>query len=136
MRHYQREQRRPPITRQLRPIGEDHEKYTFCLLQDLYSRLEGAFCSSVGSFGRLLVGTPPRLVRPVPLDGRLQTGAEIPVDRLPTEFGLQTGRVDRVAQVVSRPIGHEIEIRFVPIAQLENGLDDRAIVRFTIGPMR
>ena len=57
----------------------------------------------LGLNGRLL-GLPPVAVVSVPVNGVLEPGFEVGELRLPTKFGPQLGGVDRVAEVVTRPV--------------------------------
>ena len=68
----------------------------------------------VPGLGGFLLGLPPPLVAPVPVDGRGQSRAEVAVDRLPSELGADLAGVIGVAQVVAGPVGYVVVGRLGP----------------------
>ena len=70
----------------------------------------------------------------VPIDGVLEAGLEVGKFRLPTKLGPELGGVDRVAQVVARPV-LDLVVGIGRLAHhFEDQLEDVLVVLFAVGP--
>src|SRR5271166_2159073 len=64
----------------------------------------------VAGLGSILQWAPPRFVVAIPLDGVAQAIFEVGMLWRPTQFVVELGRVDGIAQVVADAIGDVVEV--------------------------
>src|SRR5579863_7386587 len=77
-------------------------------------RLDGE-TQALTAIGAGANGFPPVALGKIPFDRFAQASLQI-VTRLPAEFGFDPAGIDRIAQIVSRPVGDEADQR--PAASL------------------